>query len=769
MALSIAILSLFILAFLAPALCRASGRACGWLLSLLPLSLALFFFTFVGAVNHGNVITAAYPWVPSLGVRFSFYLDGLSLLFSLLITVIGAVVLAYAGSYLHGDRRLGRFFFWMLTFMGSMLGLVLADNLFLLFIFWELTSLSSYFLIGFDDHEEAARASALQALLVTGAGGLAMLAALVLLASIAGTSELSQLIAQGDSVKQHDLYLTILVLILIGALTKSAQFPFHFWLPNAMAAPAPVSAYLHSATMVKAGVYLLARLNPVLSGTEAWILIVAPAGTITMGIAAILALQETDLKRILAYSTLSALGALVMLLGLGTPAAGKAAVAFLFAHALYKGTLFLVAGAVDHETGSRNIDDLSGLRRKMPLSAVAALLAAASMASVPPFFGFIAKEGFYEAVVQADFAAALLTAAAVLSSMVFVALAFAVGVLPFVGSAKKTPKAPHEAPLAMWSGPLGLAAAGLIVGLLPQSSAAPLLAPAAAAVLNQPVKLDLSLWHGWNEVVLLGAVTLLGGLAVSALRLEIRYGLLRLQLGATLGPEKIYGIFLSGLNALARRQTEILQNGYLRLYLLVVIVVTVAAAGAPLLGRVEVGAVAHVWDFRFYELGLALLIVIAAVAATFSSSRLGAIAALGVVGYSIALVYILFGAPDLAMTQFLVETLMVILFVLVFYYLPRFATFSRMSTRLRDGAVAIAAGVLMTALVLIVIHIQLHPSIAEYFIESSVPLAHGRNIVNVILVDFRALDTLGEITVLAVAGVGVVALLKLRPRKEGRS
>jgi multicomponent Na+:H+ antiporter subunit A len=766
MALPIAILSLFLLAFLAPLVCRASGRASGWLLSLLPVSLALIFSTFVTTVNDGNFIISAHRWVPSLHVQFSFYLDGLSLLFSLLITVIGAVVLVYAGAYLHGDPRLGRFFFWILIFMGSMLGIVLADSLILLFVFWELTSLSSYFLIGFDDHEESARASALQALLATGAGGLAMLAGLILLGNVAETSELSALTAQADRIKEHDLYLTILVLILIGAFTKSAQFPFHFWLPNAMAAPAPVSAYLHSATMVKAGVYLLARLSPVLSGTEAWSSIVPLAGMVTMVIAAILALQETDLKRILAYSTLSALGVLVMLLGLGTPGAAKAAVAFLFAHALYKGALFLIAGAIDHETGTREVDRLGGLRRKMPLSAAAALLAAASMAGLPPFFGFIAKEGFYEAVFHAEFAAALLTALAMLASAIFVALAFGVGVLPFIGSLKSMPKSAHEAPLAMWSGPLCLAAAALIAGLLPRLAAEPLLAPATATVLNQPMKLDLSLWHGWNAVLLLSIVTSLGGLGMAALRLPIRHGLLRLKLGTKFGPEKIYEFFLYGLNALARRQTQVLQNGYLRIYLLVVIVATLAAAGGPLLGIAAFSAVPDIGNFRFYELGLALLIVVAALAATFSLSRLGAIAALGVVGYGIALLYILFGAPDLAMTQFLIETLLVMLFVLVFYYLPRFATFSNAPTRLRDGLVAIAAGALMTVLVLTVTRVQLHPSIAEYFIENSVPLAHGRNIVNVIIVDFRALDTLGEITVLAVAGIGVFGLLKLRRRKE---
>ena len=766
MAIASAILSLFFLACLAPALCRASGRACGWLLALLPFALALSFLSYLPAINDGQVIRSAQRWVPSLQITFSFSLDGLSLLFSVLITAIGAMVLIYAGDYLHGDQRLGRFYFWMLFFMGSMLGVVLADNLFLLFMFWELTSLSSYFLIGFDHQQESARGAALQALLVTGAGGLVMLAGLILLGTAAGSWELSSLFAHAERIKQHDLYFIMLVLILVGAFTKSAQFPFHFWLPNAMAAPAPVSAYLHSATMVKAGIYLLARLSPVLSGSQAWIAIVTTVGALTMVIGAILALQETDLKRILAYSTLSALGVLVMLLGLGSPAATQAALLFLLAHALYKGTLFLIAGAIDHETGTRDLDLLGGLRRKMPMSAAAGLLAAASMAGLPPLFGFIAKEGLYEALFHSEIGAVPLTAAALGASMIFVALALGVGVLPFLGAPKSTPKPAHEAPVAMWSGPLALALAALMIGLLPQYSAQLLIAPALAAVLGRPEELNLSLWHGWNAVALLSVVTLLGGFAMAALRRPLRHGLIRAELGAVLGPEKFYSWSLQGLNGLARRQTEILQSGYLRIYLLVVMVAALVAAGVPLLGGAEISLVSDIWDFRFYELGLALLIVVAALAATFSRSRLGAVAALGVVGYGIALLYILFGAPDLAMTQFLIETLMVILFVLVFYFLPRFATLSSTPTRLRDGVVAIAAGALMTLLVLAVTRVQLHPSIAEFFVENSVPLAHGRNIVNVIIVDFRALDTLGEITVLALAGIGVFGLLKLRRRKE---
>jgi len=766
MLMAAAVLSLFCLAGLAPWLWRATGRYCAWLLALWPAFLGCLFLSLGGAAPPGESAAIAYPWVPSLGLQFSFYLDGLSQLFSLLITGIGALVLLYGGAYLHGDDRLGRFYFWLLFFMGSMLGTVLADNLFLLFVFWELTSVSSYFLIGFDHHRDGARASALQALLVTGAGGLAMLAGFVLLGNAAETLELSGLLGSGERIKQHELYGPILILILAGAFTKSAQFPFHFWLPNAMAAPAPVSAYLHSATMVKAGVYLLARLSPVLAGTDAWLYSVTGAGALTMAITAGLALQQTDLKRILAYSTSSALGILVMLLGLGSAPAITAAVTFLFAHALYKGALFLVAGAVDHETGTRAIDELGGLRQKMPFTAAAAFIAAASMAGVLPLFGFIAKEAFFASLFYAEFAAGLLTTLAVVSSMAFVALALSAGVLPFFGKPVATPKAPHEAAPAMWTGPLVLAGIGLVAGLFPQASAQPWIEPAAAAVLGRPAPLELALWHGWNPVLLLSILTTLGGLGLFALRARVRLFLGRLETSARFGPERSYGVLLNGLNALARRQTALLQSGYLRLYLLVVIVITTIGAAVPILTLGELKISLDVWDFRFYELGLAVLIVLAAVAATFSTSRLGAIAALGVVGYGIALLYILFGAPDLAITQFLIETLMVILFVLVFYYLPRFAVLSTPRVRLRDGLIAAAAGALMTLLVMAVNSIQLHPSIAGYFAENSVPLAHGRNIVNVIIVDFRALDTLGEITVLGIAGIGVFALVKLRRSKE---
>jgi multicomponent Na+:H+ antiporter subunit A len=761
-----AILSIFALAVAAPWIYRVARGMTGVILSLLPFSLALYFSGFIAAVASGERFAISHSWLPTLGMDLAFYVDGLSLLFALLITFVGGLVLIYAGAYLHGHPQVGRFYLLINFFMGSMLGLVLADSLIALFVFWELTSLSSYFLIGFDHQRDAARAGALQALLVTGAGGLALLAGFLLLGQVAGSFEISEIFSSGETVRAHSLYAPILFLILLGAFTKSAQFPFHFWLPNAMEAPTPVSAYLHSATMVKAGVYLLARLSPILSGTNAWFYTVTAVGAATMVIAAMVALQQTDLKRILAYLTVSALGMLVMLLGLGTPEASKAAMVFLLAHALYKGALFLVAGAVDHETGTRNVTHLAGLGRALPLTAAAAFLAAASMAGVLPAFGFIGKEMVYGAVYHAGATAVWLTGAAIVGGTVYFALALVVGVRPFFGRKTETPKVPHEAPAGLWFGALSLAVLGLVAGLLPRQLEQWVLSPAVASVLQEPVKMELALWHGWSPILALSVLTSVLGLLLFAARGALNGAAQRLGLHLWPGPENAYNRALDALNFMARAQTRVLQSGYLRYYLLVIIGATVVTVGFPLLAWNELDLVLRWSDIHFYELALAVLILLAALMATFTSSRLGAVAALGVVGYGIALIYILFGAPDLAMTQFLIETLMVILFVLVFYFLPRFAVLSTPRARLRDGLVALLAGSLMTLLVMVATTVQFHPPISDYFAAHSVPRGHGRNIVNVILVDFRALDTLGEITVLAVAAVGVYALLKLRLAKD---
>ena len=763
------LLAIFALALAAPGIYRVAGRATGWLLALAPLWACCYFLSFSGSVAAGEVFAIQYSWVPALGVGLGFYLDGWSLLFALLISGVGVCVLVYSGYYLERHPLLGRFFLLVLLFMGSMLGMVLADNLVVLYVFWELTSVSSYFLIGFDSKREAARAAALQALLITGAGGLALLAGLVLLGQIVDGAEISKILDGGEAIRVHGLYAPILCLVLLGAFTKSAQVPFHFWLPNAMEAPTPVSAYLHSATMVKAGVYLLGRLSPVLSGTDAWFYAVTAAGAVTMTWAAWLTLREDDLKRILAYSTLSALGMLVMLFGIGTEEAIKGAVLFLLAHALYKGALFLVAGAVDHETGTRNVKQLNGLARSMPVTAIAAAVAALSMAAIVPLFGFVAKEAIYEAVYHAGSAALPLTVFAVFSSMMFVNVAAVTGIYPFFGkSSGHTPKHPHEVPAGMWLGPLFLALLSLLGGLFAHPVGEWLLGAAFTAIARQKIEMDLALWHGWTLVLALSAFTFAGGVLLFVSRNRFAALGAKLRLTARWAPENWYTLILQALNLTASCQTRFLQNGYLRYYLLTVIVAILLAVGFPL-ARSSF-AVAPQWiDFRFYEAALAVLILLASAMATFTSSRLGAVTALGVVGYSIALLFILFGAPDLAMTQFLIETLMVILFVLVFYFLPRFTILSSARERWRDGAVALLAGTLMAAITLVATNVTFYPPISQYFAEQSVPAAHGRNIVNVILVDFRALDTLGEITVLAVAGIGVFALLKLKTANGRKS
>jgi multicomponent Na+:H+ antiporter subunit A len=763
-----AVLSGFGLSLAAPWLQRVGRGMAGWIIALLPLGLVIYFASFLNAIAAGQVLRTSYPWIPSLEVNLSFYADGLGLLFALLISGIGALVVIYAGGYLAGHPQLGRFYAYLLVFMASMLGVVLADNLIVLFVFWELTSLSSYLLIGFYHTEAESRASALQALLVTGAGGLALLAGFVLLGLAGGSWELSTLLNRAEIIQAHPFYLPGLVLILLGAFTKSAQFPFHFWLPAAMAAPAPVSAYLHSATMVKAGVYLLARLNPALGGTDIWQASVTGVGVTTMLVGAYLAWLQTDLKRILAYSTISALGMLVMLIGWGSDLAIKAMVVFLVVHSFYKGALFLVAGAIDHETGTRDITRLGGLRQLMPISAVAAGLAALSMAGIPPWLGFISKELIYEATLNTPVILAMVVAANVLSIVV----AGLVAVKPFFAQTE-APSRPHEAPPSMWLGPLILAGLGLVFGLAAAMVGERLMAPAVSAIAGRPsavklVLLDkLSLWSEdqLNVVLLLSVVTVLGGIWAYTGRETLRRLTQPLNTLGKWGPARWYDWALDGMMAVARRQTRLLQSGYLRFYLLIVIITTIGLVGTSLLGQIN----SVVWTgqppVQFHQWVIMALILIATVVAAQAQSRLAAVAALGVVGYGVALIFILFGAPDLAMTQFAIETLTVILFVLVLYRLPRFAILTSTPARLRDIVVASMAGGLMTALILVVTSTPTTSRLTPYFAENSLSLANGRNIVNVILVDFRALDTLGEITVLAVAAIGIYALMKLRLEK----
>ncbi|HMP75167.1 MAG TPA: putative monovalent cation/H+ antiporter subunit A [Kiritimatiellia bacterium] len=759
------VLSILVLAgFATPWLFRRWGDRAAGPLALLPAGAFAYFLAHLPAVKGGTPAAASLPWLPGMGFEFALRLDGLALLFALLISGIGAFVVWYAGAYLKDDPERHRFIAALFLFMASMLGVVLADDVLALFVFWELTSFTSYLLIGHHHEDEKSRKAALQALLVTGLGGLFLLAGLLVLGHAGGSYSLSTLIASPE-LTAHPLFTPALGLLLVGAFTKSAQFPFHFWLPNAMAAPTPASAYLHSSTMVKAGVYLLARLHPLASGAELWTTVVPLIGGATLLIGATMAFGQTILKRLLAYTTVAALGAMTMLLGLGTVAAAKAAATFLLAHALYKAALFLIAGIIDHETGEKDVAKLGGLRKHLPYTAWAAALAGLSMMGLPPFFGFLGKELLY----GADPGHALL-AVSVLAGAFFFVVAYLVGFKPFLGATRETPHHPHEAPAAMWSGPLTLGVLGLACGLAAPWVGKNLVAPAASSIVGAPQAIKLVLWHGFNTELLLSGVTLLAGLLAVCLWPVVRALAHWFAPIAKLGPDNGYALGLRLLNASAKGQTRLLQSGSLRSYLLTIMIFLLGAMGWFILRanlRLEWTTLTPI-DRN--DIVVVALVLLATTGTLFSRSRMAAIASIGVVGYAIAIFFVFYGAPDLAMTQLVIETLTVILFVLSFHHLPAFTGRSSRRARIFDFLVAALVGLFMAALTLAANQTSLAPSISRYFSEHSWTSAYGKNIVNVILVDFRALDTLGEITVLVVAGIGVVSLLKLRLRgKDGAS
>ncbi len=764
----IAVLSGFILAAVAPWLARSLGDKAGWALALLPAGLFAYFLTWIPVVMTEGAQVVHYPWIPGLDISLSMLVDGLSLLFALLISGIGTFIIIYAGGYLHGHEHLPRFYAIMFSFMAAMLGVVLSNNIVTLFVFWELTSITSYLLIGFHHEQKDSRWFALQGLVVTVGGGLALLAGLIMLALAGGGSfELSEILANED-LRDYGFYTGMVILILAGTFTKSAQVPFHFWLPNAMAAPTPVSAFLHSATMVKAGVYLMARLNPGIGGTELWFYALGIFGAVTMFTGSFMALRSTGLKAVLAYTTVMALGTLTMLIGIGTEEAIIAAMTFLLAHALYKASLFMLAGALDHETGTKDITKLGGLRGLMPITFLVACVAALSLAGLPPLFGFIAKELMFGAALQAPAIGTFFVVLAVLSAIMIVAMAAVFALRPFIGPLKETPRKPHEAPLSMLIGPVILASLSLIFGLMGFLPAAALVAPAVESVYGAPIDFDLYLWHGFNLPLLLSVLAVVLGLLLfwrwdTALKVFSRMTFID-----RFGPERGYEKLMDGLVWVAAWQTRLLQNGYMRNYLITIVLTTVALTGWTLF--VHAGSSMPLGDLSFgmHELIVVALVALGAIAASVTSSRLGAVATLGMVGFGIALIYVFFSAPDLGTTQIMVETLTVILLVLVLFRLPSFQKLSSTASRMRDAVVAISLGGLMTLLILAVNAVEVTDPISDQLVAWSYPEAHGRNIVNVILVDFRALDTLGEIFVVGLAAIGVYAMIRLRAEDKSK-
>ncbi|MEM6459287.1 MAG: hydrogen gas-evolving membrane-bound hydrogenase subunit E [Planctomycetota bacterium] len=765
------VLGLFGLAAVSPWATRRLGDAAGWVLALGPAAVFVYWLVNWPAVAAGE-LNQTLPWAESLGVELAFRGDGLAGAMSLLVSGIGALIVVYAGGYLRGNPRLGLFFAYLFVFMGAMLGMVVSDHLIALFVFWEMTSVSSYLLIGFNHGKPDNRDAALKALLVTGGGGLALLAGLVLLGSI-GVSlglllnealRVSVLVEHAGAIQGHALFPAMLVLVLIGCFTKSAQFPFHFWLPAAMAGPTPVSAYLHSATMVKAGVFLLARLHPALAGGTLWVAVVTTVGAVTMLLGAVMAVGQRDLKGILAYTTISVLGTLVMLLGLGTDTAIKAMVAFLFAHGLYKAALFMVAGNVDHETGTRDVMALGGLRSLMPLTAAAGLVAALSMAGAPPMFGYVSKKVMLEAQVGAPTLAWLLTAAAVVANLCMVGAALLLALRPFWGAYREPPRKPHEAPRSMTFGPLLLAALGLLVGLLPGGFNATLGGAMASSIRGEPLAMKLKLMFGLDAKSLLIVALSFGALGLG----YVLYRRLRggpefpagLQGLGRYGPDRGYGRAMAGLMGLAKWQTRVVQSGYLRRYVLLVVGVVALAAGPLAVAAVRGGGAATIaGPLRVHEVVLALLVMAGAVYGVMARSRLAAVIGIGGSGIGLAVIFAVYGAVDLAITQLMVETLVVVILVLVLLRLPGAVRASGRLARGRDLLVAAAGGSVVTLLVLASATVELPAAVSSYYLNTASPAAFGRNVVNVILVDFRALDTLGEIVVVAVAGVGVASLV----------
>ena len=748
----------------------------GWLAMLPPAATAFWLAMQVSAVNQGEILTAAVAWAPELGMDLVLRLDGLSLFFGLIITFIGAGVALYTAYYLADDPRQGYFYLLLFAFMGSMLGLVWADNLLTLFVFWELTSITSYLMVGYNDRSPASQDGARRALLVTGGGGLAMLAGMILLGQTAGTYTLSEILVT-PNLTDAAYFPAALILLLIGAFTKSAQFPFHFWLPGAMAAPTPASAYLHSATMVKAGIYLLARLHPALSDSDLWFWSLLIIGGITMLWGAILAIGKWDLKALLAYATVSQLGILVMLLAFHSEAAYIGVVVGIAGHALYKGALFMTAGIVDHSTHTRDIRSLANLRQSLPWTTAAATLAALSMAGLPPLFGFLSKEWLLETLyhhVEHEHNALwwIPYGLAGLAGAFFVAYSLTYIWEPFF-RAKPTGEPVHDVhrpPFGMVVPPLTLAMLGLVSGFVLAPVVDPLLSAPATAIAGEKISIHLAFWHGLTTVFMTSMVVIGVGVLLFFGRAQLRRVLVP-------GPNaidgaKIFNKLMYGGYDVARWTTRVIQGGTLATQASTILLVAVAAV---LYAMSQLGWGAQLlinWDDipQFYEVAAAVLAILSAIATVRAANRLTAIIGLGVVGVAVTLFFVFFSAPDLALTQLLIEVLTVVLLILVFYKIPPQSLPPMPPIRnLRNVLVSLAVGLLGFVLVLVNGSSPFANPISNYFSLNSVPAAHGGNIVNVILVDFRGFDTMGEITVLAVAALGGYALLRAsRLRLVGR-
>ncbi|MEK4301764.1 Na+/H+ antiporter subunit A [Oceanobacillus sp. FSL W8-0428] len=792
-----AVLSPFIAAILIPFLYKYLKRIhTGWFVLILPLALFIYFLSFIPETSSGNVVLNNLDWVPSLGINFNVYIDGLSLLFALLITGIGTLVVLYSIYYLSKQKeKLNNFYVYLLMFMGAMLGVVLSDNLIVIYVFWEVTSIASSLLISYWYTREKSIYGAQKSMYITVFGGLSMLAGFSLLYVIAGTFSIRELIANADLIMASSLFIPAMILVLLGAFTKSAQFPFHIWLPDAMEAPTPVSAYLHSATMVKAGIYLVARLTGVFGGAPEWFWIITIAGLITLIWGSISAVRQKDLKGILAYSTVSQLGLIMSLLGAGSAAfyfqdgdsplymtAILAAVFHLINHATFKGSLFMAAGIIDHETGTRDIRKLGGLMTIMPVTATISLIGLASMAGLPPFNGFLSKELFLTGMLSVTgygifnleaigFIIPIIAFIASVFTFLYCILMFYKTFMGKFDISKLKVKHVHEAPIGMLISPIILAVLVVLFGLFPNLLAYSIIEPAMAAIApgilspGEFFDVHITHWHGFSaELFMTLGIIVLGVLLFITFRKWENTAFYR-------GEQDLfnyaYDYGYDGLIKGSQWLTRIQMTGRLRDYfiymctfIMLIMGYTMYRYNLPLIQNLDLSPIpVYTWFVILVFLGSILTI-------PFLNNRIAIIITTGVSGFLVALLFVLFRAPDLALTQLLIETVSVVLFMLVFYHLPKL---KKMKTPPKMKTIkliiSIGFGLMITLGSLSAFSMGQeanYESISEYYTENSKEKAGGYNIVNVILVDFRGLDTMLEVLVVSLAVLTVVSLIRLR-------
>lgn len=785
--LHLAIISPFLLAIFVPIVYKHFKQLhTGWFVLPLPILLFSYFISFIPITSNEETVVKTVHWIPKLGIDFIAKIDGLGLLFALLITGIGSLVVLYSVYYLDKNKeKLNTFYVYLLLFMGAMLGVVLSDNLIVLYTFWEFTSFSSFLLIGYWYDREKSRYGAQKSMLITVFGGLAMLGGIILLYIMTGTFNISEIISQAATISSHQLFIPALLCILLGAFTKSAQFPFHIWLPDAMEAPTPVSAYLHSATMVKAGIYLVARTTPIFAENELWILLIACFGVTTLFWGSFNAVKQTDLKAILAFSTVSQLGMIMSLLGVGAAAlyfdgidnsiygiATTAAVFHLINHATFKGSLFMVVGIVDHETGTRDIRKLGGLMNFMPITFTLALIGTFSMAGLPPFNGFLSKEMFFTGILT-------ITSLNIFNleawGTLFPVIAWLASIFTFIYSMilvfktfrgkyqpEKLEKKPHEAPMGMLISPIILASLVIIIFFFPNILSNTVIAPALSAILpGFTADVHISHWHGpTTELFMTIGVIALGTLLfVTSDKWRKIYNIFPEKLSFN----QLYDNSLIVIQKASNKLTNMYMSGSIRTYLIYIfsffIVILATTLGWKNAFTFDTSDISPI---GFYEILLALAIVFASISILFAKTRLTSILLLGSIGYTVALFFVLFRAPDLALTQLVIETVSVALFLLCFYKLPMLKRDEESTGfKLTNAVISVGVGAIVTLIALSAHSNKLFDSIAQYYVENTYKEAAGKNMVNVILVDFRGFDTMFEITVLAIAALGIFGMIKL--------